>query len=315
MVIYSEYINIKIKWLLNEQSYYPFGLQMAGISDAAIGKLNSENKFNGGSELEEDYGVNLYCTFYRRYDPQIGRFSGVDSKSEASAGISVYQFGGNNPVSMNDPLGDIQTAGYYSHPPGYRDYSLKEPNGSYTDVNGNSWHGDDPLEGASQWMDSGDDGGSDYSAYWNMILPVANKAINSEDENALKNANQFINVALDIWNQYWNTNNGVIRLNNDDMRTIMNEVNKLGENDIGPKKDYKIKTEEGWIVKYQQVNYQFPDGIDAFSIFGMQIIRNAKVIYDWNDNAVGFLTKIYFSPAMFCNGDNVRSRDGMWWRS
>ena len=51
---------------------------MAGISDKALLKQDSKNKFNGGVELEEDYGVNLYSTFYRNYDPQIGRFGGVD---------------------------------------------------------------------------------------------------------------------------------------------------------------------------------------------------------------------------------------------
>ena len=42
---------------------------MAGISDKALGKRDSKNKFNRGVELEEDYGVNLYSTFYRQYDP------------------------------------------------------------------------------------------------------------------------------------------------------------------------------------------------------------------------------------------------------
>jgi RHS repeat-associated protein len=96
--------------LVQEQSYYPFGLQMAGISDKAMIKLDSKNKFNGGVELEEDYGVNLYSTFYRQYDPQIGRFGGVDCKSEMSALMSVYQFGNNNPVSFNDPGGDLSQA-------------------------------------------------------------------------------------------------------------------------------------------------------------------------------------------------------------
>src|SRR6266404_8681724 len=112
--------------LLQEQSYYPFGLQMSGISDKAINKLNSQNIFNGGVELEEDYGVNLYSTFYRQYDPQIGRFSGVDILSERSAGVSAYQFGINNPVSFNDPWGDFY---------------------SYMDAQGSKWHHRDPLEG------------------------------------------------------------------------------------------------------------------------------------------------------------------------
>jgi RHS repeat-associated protein len=95
--------------LLQEQSYYPFGLQMAGISDKAMIKPDSKNKFNGGVELEEDYGVNLYSTFYRQYDPQIGRFSGVDVLSEKSFTMSMYGFAGNNPVMFNDPFGDKKT--------------------------------------------------------------------------------------------------------------------------------------------------------------------------------------------------------------
>ncbi len=91
--------------LLQEQSYYPFGLQMAGISDKALGKLDSKNKFDGGVSFEEDYGVNLYQTFYRGYDPQIGRFNGVDIMSEKTFGMSVYGYCGNNPVMFGDPMG------------------------------------------------------------------------------------------------------------------------------------------------------------------------------------------------------------------
>jgi len=108
--------------LLQEQSYYPFGLQMAGISDAAMGKLDSKNKFNGGVELEEDYGVNLYSTFYRQYDPQIGRFGGVDVLSEKTIGLSMYQFAINNPISYNDPTG-----------------------AKFKDQNGTVWHHADPF--------------------------------------------------------------------------------------------------------------------------------------------------------------------------
>ena len=91
-----------------------------------IGKSGSKNKFNGCVELEEEYGVNLYSTFYRQYDPQIGRFGGVDILSEQSAGVSGYQFGINNPISFNDPWGDKY---------------------AYMDRNGNKWHGQDPLKG------------------------------------------------------------------------------------------------------------------------------------------------------------------------
>jgi RHS repeat-associated protein len=151
--------------LLQEQSYYPFGLEMAGISDQAMGKLDSKNKFNGGVELEEDYGVNLYSTFYRKYDPQIGRFSGVDILIEKSINVSVYQFAANNPLSLNDPLGDQ-----------FR----------YKDPQGNLWHHADVLEGTAsegqQYQEGygvdgfGDDhyggsgdGGGKYASYWNNL--------------------------------------------------------------------------------------------------------------------------------------------------
>jgi RHS repeat-associated protein len=79
---------------------------MAGISDKALNKLSSQYKFNGGVELEEDFGVNLYSTFFRQYDPQLGRFNGVDILSQQSSSLSPYQFGLNNPIHFNDPLGD-----------------------------------------------------------------------------------------------------------------------------------------------------------------------------------------------------------------
>jgi len=108
---------------------------MAGISDEAMNKLTSQNKFNGGTELEEDYGLNLYSTFYRQYDPQIGRFSGVDALTEQGIGLSAYQFGNNNPLSFNDPTG-LQ-ARYGGEPERYMDRW------------GNIWHTPGVLHGIS----------------------------------------------------------------------------------------------------------------------------------------------------------------------
>jgi len=68
------------------------------ISSKAILKTTNPYKYNAGSELEEE--LNYYNTFYRKYDAQIGRFTGVDIRSEESAGMSVYNFGANNPVCL-----------------------------------------------------------------------------------------------------------------------------------------------------------------------------------------------------------------------
>jgi RHS repeat-associated protein len=101
--------------LLQEQAYYPFGLEMQGITSKAFNKLNTAYKFNGGVELEEE--TNLYATFYRPYDPQLGRFFGIDIKSEENFAFSTYQFGLNNPIFFNDPLGDDAKAENISAPP------------------------------------------------------------------------------------------------------------------------------------------------------------------------------------------------------
>jgi uncharacterized protein RhaS with RHS repeats len=48
-----------------------------------------------------------YSTFYRRYDPALGRFLGVDPLADSYAEMSPYQFGGNDPVNYNDPTGAV----------------------------------------------------------------------------------------------------------------------------------------------------------------------------------------------------------------
>ena len=92
--------------LIQEDHYYPFGLTMSGISSKALafGKEN-RNKFNGGVELESDLGLDLYKTFFRPYDPQTGRFTGIDIRAEEQFMFSPYCFAYDNPILFNDPLG------------------------------------------------------------------------------------------------------------------------------------------------------------------------------------------------------------------
>jgi RHS repeat-associated protein len=98
--------------LVEENHYYPFGLQMSGISDKAIKSNYAENKYryNGGNELQnkefsDGSGLELYDATHRMFDPQIGRFGQIDPLSEISHTFSPYIFGVNNPILRNDPLG------------------------------------------------------------------------------------------------------------------------------------------------------------------------------------------------------------------
>ncbi len=49
--------------------------------------------------------MDYYEIFFREYDAQIGRFTGVDAMSEKTIAQSPYQFAINNPISFNDPTG------------------------------------------------------------------------------------------------------------------------------------------------------------------------------------------------------------------
>jgi len=98
--------------LLEENHYYPFGLTMSAISTRAVNFVEAVNKkkFNAGSEIENSEfsngdGLELYSTFYRRLDPQIGRWLQIDPKPTYAE--TPYSSMANNPITFNDPLGDI----------------------------------------------------------------------------------------------------------------------------------------------------------------------------------------------------------------
>ena len=92
--------------LKQENSYYAFGMQMAG---GYIPSTNPNKKlYNAGSEWQDDIEglADYYSTFFREYDPVIGRFNGVDPMSESFESWTTYHYSYNNPVNFNDPLGD-----------------------------------------------------------------------------------------------------------------------------------------------------------------------------------------------------------------
>ena len=107
--------------VVQENSYYGFGLIMPG---STVTGGSNKNLYNGGSEWQNDFQnlPDYYQTYYRNYDPALGRFMSVDPKAESAASLTGYQYAGNNPIMNNDPMGDL-----IDHVPNRDPFSAAQP--------------------------------------------------------------------------------------------------------------------------------------------------------------------------------------------
>ncbi len=92
--------------LLQENHFYPFGLEMKGNFVENTGR--KEKYLFNGNELQDDFGLNTYDFVNRMYDPAVGRFWQIDKLAEDPMQIdkSPFAYGWNNPVRYNDPDGN-----------------------------------------------------------------------------------------------------------------------------------------------------------------------------------------------------------------
>ena len=91
--------------IVEENNYYPFGLQHKGYNNVVSSNANSvASKFKyQGVEHEEALGLNLYEMDWRNYDPALGRFTSIDPVTHHSQ--STYTAFDNNPIFWADPSG------------------------------------------------------------------------------------------------------------------------------------------------------------------------------------------------------------------
>ncbi|WP_420386231.1 RHS repeat-associated core domain-containing protein [Roseivirga sp.] len=95
--------------IIQEDHYYPFGMNIQALSsNAPLSKVN-QFKYNEGSEFHSGFGLKSYETLFRVLDPVLGRWWQVDPASELMFDQSPYSSMDNNPIRFNDPLGDCPT--------------------------------------------------------------------------------------------------------------------------------------------------------------------------------------------------------------
>jgi RHS repeat-associated protein len=90
--------------VLQENHYYPFGMEMMGLETPQIG-AEDEYKYNG-KELQVEHGLNWYDYGARFYDPNIIRFHSIDPLAETYNYQTPYSYAINNPILFIDKNGE-----------------------------------------------------------------------------------------------------------------------------------------------------------------------------------------------------------------
>ncbi len=93
------------KHIEQQNSYYPFGMLMAGIPATT----NTTKYLYNGKELQDDFSL-YWCDYGARfYDPQLGRWFVPDLLAEKACDWTPYRYAFNNPVSITDPNGMFES--------------------------------------------------------------------------------------------------------------------------------------------------------------------------------------------------------------
>ena len=90
--------------VLQEDAYYPFGMNIAGLSSA---NSSPENKYKyNGKELQSEFGLDWYDYGFRYYDAALARFTTPDPMAERYLEHTPYNYVFNNPINGIDPDGN-----------------------------------------------------------------------------------------------------------------------------------------------------------------------------------------------------------------
>ena len=86
-------------------SYYPFGLNIKGLSLNGSATYKANEYLYNGKLFQEEMALNWLDYGARFYDPVLGRWHSPDPMSEVSRRWSPYTYGKDNPIRFIDPDG------------------------------------------------------------------------------------------------------------------------------------------------------------------------------------------------------------------
>jgi len=231
-----------------ENSYYAFGLIMPGSN--VVGNGN-KNLYNGGSEWQNDYGnlPDYYQTYYRNYDAAIGRWVGVDPNPESAESMSVYQYGVNNPILFNDPLGNRAE---------YQDYAKANQHTGDAGQEMNSWLDEQLAIGVGTMQAAGQK--AEYKDFWQKVFAVSGLKFDpSVTSYIIGENNSQIQYIVPQYDTNVNTYRVVYSNNNDDPYTYNSYI------DVSQKDFYELmhwdlaatqnKDQVGWYPGMVEMNF------------------------------------------------------------
>lgn len=99
--------------VLQINNFYPYGMGMYGSwndLNASVTGADKNHFLYNGMERFDDLDLDLDFTTFRTYDPSIGRWYQIDPKATILPNYTPYNSMGNNPISFNDPNGDLPIA-------------------------------------------------------------------------------------------------------------------------------------------------------------------------------------------------------------